>query len=208
MSTRLPKYVSPLEPLRSALGDIGYKSLYQTLEPDMIRWTAEASDFIAENKKVYQSAEDDFVIKNNQLAWCKEFKMLECLSINGVPLTLKQGPGCETLCTDNCRSVCCGSDRTFSLNECYATFEPPLVDGSIVHGVFLKRPMGADGYPLVNDACKVAVAEYVKWKVCFLKADPRAASCEKRWYVLCVQARAKVNAITDEQLQEIGLMWH
>lgn len=208
MATRLPKYVSPLEAIRSALGDLGYKALYQTLEPDLIRWTAEASDFVSEKQRVYQPAEDDFEVNNNQIAWCKEFKMLECLSINGVPLTLKRDVNCNNLCTNDCLSVCCGNSQEFSLNECYATFDPVLADGSIVHGVFLKRPMGADGYPLVHDACKIAVSEYVKWKVCFLKADPRATSCEGRWYKLCVQARAKVNAITNEQLQEIGLMWH
>lgn len=208
MPTILPKYVSPLEPIRSGLGDIGYKTLYQTLKPDLIRWTAEASDFISEKQRVYKTGEQDFEVNNNQIAWCKEFKLLECLSINGVPLTLKRDINCDSLCTSNCRRICCGNDRTFSLDECYATFDPPLANGSLVHGVFLKRPMGADGFPLVHDACKVAVAEYVKWKVCFLKADPRATSCERRWYLLCVQARAKVNAITNEQLQAIGLMWH
>lgn len=203
----IPNYVSPYEAIRSALGDLGgYDSLMQSLEPDMIRWTAEAQDFIS-RKKIYKQQEEDFEVFNNKIAWCKSFSMLECLSIGGTPLTLKKSAGCENICTQNCLTLCQGSSQQFSVDECYATFDPPIADGATIHGVFYGRPMGEDGYPLVHELAKIAVAEYVKWKICFRKNDPRVNMCMKRWWELCRIAKGNLGNISDEELQAIGVLY-
>lgn len=202
----IPKYVSPLETIRSALGDLGYTSLMQTLEPDLIRWSAEASDFIS-RKKTGKMSTHELEVKNNMAVLCSEFSMLENVEHNCRPLTLDKQRTLGCACTKSCVTRCCGNPQTFWIDECYVHFQPAMADGEIVHVTVVERPMGPDGYPLVLDVCKIAVAEYIKWKICFLKDDPRGAACERRWYVLCVQARAQTNTLTQEQLREIGYFW-
>lgn len=203
----IPRFVSPKQPIRLALGKLGFSNLMQTLEPDLVAWTAEALGLIS-RKKTFSAIEIDAVIEDNVVPHCPDFSMIECVKIAGVPLTYQPDGSCHGVVTDNCRCICIGSEKKFTVDESYIHFVPVQSDGTAVKIKYYKRPMGDDGYPLVNEACVLAVTEYLKWQICFRERDNRSAACEARWYVLCRQARAIMNTWTQQQLENFGLIWY
>lgn len=207
MPINIPRYVSPLQAIRSALGDLGFGSLMQTLEPDLIRWAIEAQDLISKKKTFIYSEPTNYTVENNKIALCADALMIESVCMGGRPLTYNPTLSCGGMCTDNCKSMCVGNAQEFYVDECYVHFNPPVADGTPIEMVTMERPMGDDGYPLVIDSCMLAVAEYEKWKICFRQKDERYKECEQRWYVLCRQARAELNKYSQKQIENLGKIW-
>lgn len=207
----VPRYISPLEAIRSALGDLGYGNLMQTLEPDLIRWCVESQDLIS-RAKTLKWVEEDLVVEDNKIMPCAAMQMIECVSQNGNAFTYDPTRSCANRCTANCATIyvypnyLC--EQRYTLDECYIHFDPLISDGQTIHVKGVVRPMDDNGYPIINDLCVVAIQEYVKWKICFRYRDDRKRECEQRWYYLCRSARAAMQKYSQQQLQNIGLMWY
>lgn len=200
------EWVSPKQAIRIALGKLGYSDMMQTLEPDLIAWAVFGNDKIS-RKKTYKKVEQEFEVENNaiQIGGC--FKLIDCVTRNGCPLTYDPNGSCGECVTEECCNVCRGSSQLFIVDDCYIHFSPAIADGITIKVKGYQRPIGPDGYPLVPDVCSEAIAEYVMWQLCFRERDNRTAACEKRWYELIRQARADLRTLTQQQLERIGYRW-
>ena len=188
------------------MGDIGCGRLMQTLEPDLIRWCIEAQDLISRAKTLKWS-EQEFEVQDNKIMYCEGLQMVECVSLNGTPLTYDPTRSCGSCCTSGCATAKNTGGGKWLIDDVYIHFDPVVGDGQKVVVKGLGRPFGKDGYPLVNERCLIAVQEYIKWKVLFRMGDNRAGSCEQRWYFLTRTVRAELQRYSGQQLQAIGLAW-
>lgn len=207
MEVNIVRYVSPLVAISNALGDIGYAHLMQTHEPHMVRWAREAQDLISKKRTYTLDTDVEYEVEDNKVFYGEDVGMIGCVSMGGKPLSLIREKGCVGMCTESCKQVCCGNEQGYIVDECYFHFEPVLKDGTKIQASVYRMPTGADGYPLVADVCLMAVAEYVKAKVCFLKKDNRYNTCMQQWAGLKKVARAELNKFTQKQLEEIGYLW-
>lgn len=203
----LPIYVSPLQAIRSSLGDLGYGRSMQNLEPDLIRWCIEAQDLISRARTLKWS-EQEFEVEDNKIMYCEGLQMVECVSSGGAAFTFDPTRSCGGCCTDNCSNIAPCTNQKWLIDEVYIHFDPVIQDGIKVKVKGLVRPMGQDGYPLVNEVCIIAIQEYVKWKICYRLQDARYKECEQRWYFLCRTARAEIQKYTEQQLQQLGIAWY
>ena len=200
------KWTNPREPIRSALGNLGYSNLFQTLEPDLIRWCIEAQDLIS-RPRTQQEGRMDFEVTDNKIILCPDFLMLECVSIGNTVLTYEPNGSCDDMVTDSCPCRCACGEGKFTIDNCYMHFSPEQPDGTVVHIKYLKRKMGADGYPMVVNVCATAIIEYINMKVTFRERDNRYAECKAQWLIRCVQARMELKRLTQNQVHDIGEMW-
>lgn len=203
----IPRYVSPKQAIRSALGNLGKGNLMQTMEPDLIRWSIEAQDLISPIN-VLQKKSEIFKVSDNRVTLCEDFKMVECVKINGVPLRYLGGRNCQYItkgCYDSCNTI--GSGLGFSVDSCYVHFSPAIQDGTEVEVTWLQRPVGDDGIPLVVEQCLIAVQDYISWMICLRTMDNRAGIHEKNWYYRCRTARAEMNRFAESQRQQLGVQY-
>lgn len=214
------KLVSPKFAIRGAVGNLGYGSLIQNLEDDMIRWAGEAYQKIILNTKaatIYSPVDQIAYTKNNRVKLCDGFKALQCLKLNGSIIPFLYN---KQRCTQNCANTCgtgsCGccvqsgvttNCHAFYLDGCWVKFSPAVADGWEVRIAAWAIPLDKEGYMMVIEDTLTAIQEYLAWKICFRQGDNRAAACEKNWYYNCREARAKLNKKTDAELREIAKWW-
>lgn len=204
----IPRFVSPKQPIRLALGKLGYSNLMQTLEPDLIAWSIEAQDLISK-KKTMQPTTMEVTVENNQVPHCSDWLLIDAVKTkSGYPLTYKGGGSVAGCVTDNCKKVCCGSDQGFTVDTCYTSFTPAMADGATLDITYYKRPTDSEGYPMIAEVCVLAVTEYIKWQLCFRQGDNRHRDCERRWLILCKQARGLLNVWTRKKLSDLGYVWY
>ena len=123
----VPIYVSPFQPIRLALGKMGYPASYvQTLKDDFVAWVIEAQDKVS-RKHTYVPLDIDGVEQNNKIEHC--CKMIECVGDQCAPFTYQASGSCPGVCTNNCSKICCGNPQSFIVDECYIHFTPPIADG-------------------------------------------------------------------------------
>lgn len=202
----VPKFVSPFQAIRSALGKIGYNDLPQTMQPDLIEWSIEASDMISK-PKTFKIYEDDFTVCGNKIQLDSHVLLVECASWNGRPMEYITNKGCNR-CTQSSPNRCCRSEQKFWLDECYIHFKPVMPDGEIIHVEYLQRAYGADGYPMILDSCSMAISEYVCSMVCLRFNDNRYGVFDGKWKSHCQQARAGLNRLSQAQIQNLGYLYY
>lgn len=206
----IPRYISTKQAIRTALGKIGYATEMQRLEPDLIDWSIEASDYISRPRTLI-AYDDDFVIENNRIPIRREWQMIDCISIQGVPLLFKFTKGCsDSILTKESKCRCCKGVQafTFDNNSCFIHFTPAIKDGICAHIEWIQRPIGEDGYPLVLDVCSPAISEYVASMVCLRFRDNRYEIWNQKWLNHCRWARTELNRIQQQQLEGIGEVYH
>lgn len=202
------RFVNPKEPIRVALGKLGYPNMMQTLELDLVHWCVEAVDLIKKQKGLKKYTETRYS-SDSKIALCRDDLAIDCVTINGSELNYKETSGCGSNVTSRCRKCCGNSGKTMSIDGCYIHLSPSVADGTEVEVTSLKRPVDVDGYPLIPEVTVVAVAEYVKWMLCVRERDNRAGDSERRWYALCRIARGelKSTAWTQSELEKFGYFW-
>lgn len=202
------RYVSPYTAIRSALGKIGYVDAMQTMQPDLIEWSVEAQDMISRLRTFTDLNCEPIQVCNNKIMLPIEMQLINCASANGVPMTFLNLPGCCDRLTPKSINRCCNSPQGFYLDECYMHFKPVLNDGVWIKIDGLKRPIGEDGYPLIVDVCVQAVSEYIASMMCARFRDNRFDLWDRKWKRHCVQARAELNRLGQQQIQDLGFLYH
>jgi hypothetical protein len=203
----IPRFEDPRRAIRIAFGKLGYDNLFQTMALDLVEWSNEAVNHIS-RKHALKKEIVTATINNNKVPHCDHFSMIDCVERNGKSLTLQERGSCAPCVSSNCRSKCGnGSSQRFIVGECYTEFYPPIADGEEVNITYLRKPINKDGWPMIPDYMTQAVAQYNMWMLCVRETDNRAREVEARWYVLCVQARAEHNKMTQEVLEQIGMQW-
>lgn len=204
-------YDSPKIAVRSAMGNLGYGGTeYQTIESDMIRWTAEAQDLIIRNKVSLPMVEETILSLNNQIHNSRDFKILENININGVTVPYSNQSHSSPLVRMGSAPYRCGQHPhriTFAINRYAITFSPAIDDDTPVTVQFLCKPMDEEGWPMVIDICLRAISHYVGYMLCTRLKDPRAKEQYAVWLTACRQARAEVNTKSQEELMELGRAW-
>lgn len=216
-SVPIIRFVSPEQPIRLALGKLGYANMMQTIGDDMVAWVIEAQNLIKKDRRALKSHTRTETVHDNQVPHCHGNVAIDCVKLDGVPLTYQVDGSCKDTATQNCcRGVWanqpgarCNSNQKFIVNECYIQFSPPIADGKEVEITALVRPEAENGYPMIPDVCVTAVTEYVKWMLCFRERDNRSSACEQRWYVLCRIARSDLKAgdWTQQNIERFGYYW-
>lgn len=199
----VPRYVSTFQPIRTAVGDLGFSNVMQTMEEDLVRWAIEAQDYITRKSphNVMKMESKTLIIRGNKILYCANMQVIDCVKINGVIYEYNGKNTCYV--TSGCACSCEVTDRTFSADGCYLRFTGQE-DGTEVEVKYLARPMDENGYPMVVESIVFAIQEYIKWKMCFKMRDNRSSACEQRWYVLCRQARPVFNNLTQTDIEKIG----
>lgn len=201
----VPVYVSPELPIRLALGKLGYSgSYFQTLKDDMVEWIIECQDKIS-RKHTFVPYESEEEVKDNKIRHC--FKMIECVGDGCQPFTYQASGSCAGICTDKCKTICCGNPQSFTIDECYINFSPALPDGAKVKTKGYARKLDANGVPLIHELCVPSTTQYVMWMLCFREKDNRAGACEARYYNLVRQDRANLRAWINANLVVYGIAW-
>lgn len=205
----IPKFVQPEQAIRIALGKLGYPNLAQTLELDLVAWSIEARNLIRRDRRVLKSRTRTEKVYDNSIPHCPGQQYIDCVKQDGTPLTYQPNGSCENTVTNNCIKTCCGSEQKFIVNECYTQFSPALPDGTEIEITALSDPEAQNGYPMIPEVCVTAIAEYIKWMVCFRERDNRSGACESRWYVLCRIARKdlKKGEWSQEAIEKFGYYW-
>jgi len=204
------KFVSPEYPIRVALGKLGYGApLIQTMELDMVQWTDEAQNLISPNRKILKPYTRTDNVYDNQIPHCPGDTAIDCVKMGGTVLTYQANGSCRNMVTNNCIKTCCGNGQKFIVNECYTQFTPALPDGTEIEITALARPKAENGYPMVAEICVTAIAEYVKWMLCFRMRDNRTGACERRWLDLCRIARSnlKRGEWSQQNIEKFGYYW-
>lgn len=199
------KYVSTFQPIRTAVGNLGYSNVMQALEEDLVRWAVEGQDFITRKTPYYvmQAVSKTLIIKDNKIKYCADMQVIDCVSINGVPYDYNGQNECMVTPTCGCSNVGTSNLFTFGADGCSITFMGQS-DGTEVDIKYLARPMDDNGYPMVLESIVFAIQEYVMWQLCFRQRDIRSSACEARWYALCRQARASLKNLTQKDIEKIG----
>lgn len=200
------RYVSTFQPIRTAVGDLGYGNVMQGLEEDLVRWAIEAQDYIGRDKAKKMETKT-LIVKDNKILYCADMSIIDCVSVGGILYDFKDKHNCYDHVTSSCSCACDSSQFVFTTDGCYIRFEPSLADGTEVVVKYLARPMDDNGYPMIADICVFAIQEYIKWKLCFRFGDNRTSACEGRWYALCRQARPLFNNITQRDIERIGYLY-
>lgn len=207
------KFVSPEQPIRLALGKLGFANMMQTISDDMVAWVMEAQDLIQKDRRVLKSHTRTEKVYDNQIPHCAGNIAIDCVKKGGVPLTYQVDGSCKDTVTKSCCTVCCDNaangGQKFIVNSCYTQFSPALPDGTEIEITSLNRPEAESGYPMIADVCVTAITEYVKWMICFRERDNRTAACEQRWYALCRIARANLRKgeWSQKNIEQLGYYW-
>jgi len=183
----LIEFVSTFTPIRTAVGNLGYSNVMQSLEEDLVRWAIEGQDFIGETHAMMPQ-NITIKIKDNKIQKCADMKLIDCVSINGVVYDLMNKNTCSDLVTRGCPCAITTSTNTYTWDGCYLTFTG-LEDGTEVLIKYMARPTDENGYPMIASCCVFAIQQYIMWQLCVRMRDNRSGSCEQRWYALCRQAR-------------------
>jgi|GEM_PF-5855530 len=207
----IPRYTSPKEAIRNALGRLGYASHYQSMKPDFIAWTADAQDLISRLKTFVDLPFADYVC-DNKIMLPQEMSLITCatygnISCAGIPMTYKATGGCDRLCKSSVNR-CCNSQQFFTLDECYMHFTPALADGVPIFVNGMQRPVDNEGYPLVLETSVLAVSEYIAANICLRFSDKRYDVFYQLWLKHCRRARAEANQISNIQAQQLGYVYH
>ena len=218
-------YVEAQVAIRNALGDLGYsENVYQTMQPDLHRWATEAQDLIIRNKSSLPLIKAKFLSQNNQIRNEPDFQILENISIGGHTVPLNQTSKSTPLVSTGAplrrigqwggypgvltNPEWVGCDRlTFRISQYAITFSPNIPDGTEVDVEYLCKPSADDGYPMIINRCARAIAYYIEAKICKRLMDSRYEDCMKEWYPACIQARAEINEMTQEEKMAIGGMY-
>ena len=207
----IPRYTSPKEAIRNALGRLGYASSYQSMKPDFIAWTADAQDLISRLKTYVDMPYADYVCGNKimlpqemGLITCATYGQIDCA---GTPMTYKATGNCQRLCK-NSVNRCCSSAQFFTLDECYMHFTPALADGMPIFVNGMQRPVDDEGYPLILETSVLAVSEYIAANICLRFSDKRYDVFHNLWLKHCVRARAEANQFSNIQAQNLGYLYH
>ena len=218
-------YVEAQVAIRNALGNLGYsENIYQTMQPDCHRWATEAQDLIIRNKSSLPLIKGKFLTKNNQIKNEPDFQILENISICGFTVPINQTSKSTPLVTVGSPTRGCGlwggypgvltnpewigcEGLTYRIGQYAITFSPNVPDGTTVDVDYLCKPTAEDGYPMIINRCARAIAYYIGSQICERLLDPRAESQEKKWLPACIQARAEINEMTQEEKLAIGAMY-
>lgn len=211
------KFVSPEQPIRLALGKLGYGNMMQTIGDDMVAWVIEAQNLIKKDRRVLKPHTRKETVHDNQVPHCDGNIAIDCVKRDGVPLTYQANGSCKDSVTKSCScgvwvnqpGQCCDKGQKFIVNDCYVQFSPALPDGTEVEITALVRPEAISGFPMVPEISVTAISEYVKWMLCFRERDNRSSACEQRWYVLCRIARAELNKgqWSQQNIEQFGYYW-
>lgn len=200
-------YISPQTAIRNALGNLGLTGQYRTMIPDLIRWTAEAQNLIANNRQSLPMVTEEIIVYNNQIPLRKDFSKLENITINGVPVTYSNQSNSSPLVTMGSPTRTSGPHPlgiSFQVTQYYITFDPFAEDGTVATLQYLCLPSDEDGFPMIIESSARAIGIYVGYMLCKRLRDNRSDGEYKSWLFAVRQARATINEMTQEQLENIG----
>ncbi len=199
----VPKFIPCQVAIRQALGGLGYGDSYQTMQPDLIAWVADAMDLISRLKTYTDLPCGNYTTCNNKIELPLEMALITCVTVNGKPMTYLPTKGCNKV-TNNSPNRCdCGA-QGFYIDECYMHFTPAIADGVEINVGGLGRPMDVDGFPLIPEVAILAISEYVSARICLRFRDSRYNEFQRLWEKHCLRARAELNQMSNEQVRELG----
>jgi hypothetical protein len=208
-------FISCLYAVRDALVSTQAADLLNEYEEDLVGWAYEAEKKILDTTQASgQLMKDNIVCLytfNNQVCLPQGFNGLICLKVNQVIPTLINYTTCRIKPNITCPNANGVAGLSMRIDQRIVTFSPAVPDGQPVTVEYQSiRLEGEDGYPMIYDEHQYAISMFLQYKIyATIKPNETLSQVRKlEWSRECLQARARTNQLTPEQMASLGSVWY